>query len=73
VALCIKYDGSLDSGLLDEIGNVFSELFKESQHLDTVFVRDEHERQLAALCAPFFDGSTDAVEPDKTRGPAVPE
>jgi hypothetical protein len=55
VLLCLKVTGMPDASLVDDVGKVFVGLFNRSQHLDIMFIRDDQERELAAVCAPFYD------------------
>jgi hypothetical protein len=61
VALCVAtVDGREDRALVESIADVFARLFGPDEHLDTLFLSPERERQLTAVCRPFFVRTLDA-------------
>jgi hypothetical protein len=69
VLLCLKAFGIPDTGLMDEIGKYFQGLFNRSQHLDIMFLREEQERDVAAVCPPFYDRASCAERRGHLAGP----
>jgi hypothetical protein len=54
VTLAIKSSLGEDQSLVRKLMNVFSEMFNSREHLDMVFIREEQEHQLRAVCTPFY-------------------
>ena len=57
VCLCIESDAGEDPALVKAIGREFASFFRTDEHLDTLFIRDEHEAELKLVCAPFYVGA----------------
>jgi hypothetical protein len=54
VALCLRSGNPDRDKMASEVGSVFSRLFNTKEHLDILFIDDEQELQLRAVCRPFF-------------------
>jgi hypothetical protein len=55
VALCVVTpDGRQDPEVLNAVARIFGDLFSTKEHLDTLFLTPARERELAAVCRPFF-------------------
>jgi len=55
VTLCILSTSGPDHSLLAHLGRIFAEMFNEAEHLDMMFMGDDQERQLKAVCRPFYE------------------
>ena len=55
VALCLKLKWKEKPYFKSDIGIIFSELFKQDQHLDVLVINAEQDDQLSKVCNPFFD------------------
>lgn len=54
VTLAIKSSRGEDSSLIRKLIEIFSEMFSSHEHLDMIFIREDQERQLRDVCAPFY-------------------
>ncbi len=54
VCLCICFQGEHKHEIVSSVGQVFSNLFSVREHLDTIFLNDLQENELAVVCKPFF-------------------
>ena len=54
VTLAIKSSCGEDPALIRKLMSIFSEMFSSHEHLDVIFVRQDQERQLRDVCAPFY-------------------
>ncbi len=54
VCLCICFQGEHKHEIKSSVGQVFSSLFSVREHLDTIFLNDFQENELAVVCKPFF-------------------
>ena len=54
--------GGEEPGLLPGINTAFASIFGSHEHLDILFVREDQERDVRAVCAPFYSASV-GVEP----------
>ena len=54
VTLAIKSSGGEDLSLVRKLQGVFSAMFNSQEHLDMMFIREDQERQLREVCAPFY-------------------
>ena len=52
VALCVR--GVEDLGLVQAVADHFAKLFGRTVHLDTLFLSDAQEQELARVCNPFY-------------------
>ncbi len=56
VALCLNVVPETDEPLLAKaVSRIFSSMFGTGQHLDIIFLSEEQEGQLMAVCRPFFE------------------
>ena len=55
VALCVKSSASEDMALVSGVSAIFAEMFGIHEHLDVLFVREDQEQQLRAVCTPFYE------------------
>jgi SseB protein C-terminal domain len=55
VALCVKSSAGEDMALVSDVFAIFAEMFGIHEHLDVLFVRDDQEQQLRAVCTPFYE------------------
>lgn len=61
VALCVKSSIGEDTALVSAVSAVFGEMFNTHEHLDILFIRDDQEQQLRAVCRPFYERSSSSV------------
>jgi hypothetical protein len=55
VALCLRtVGGNEDITLVSSVGVVFESIFGAHCHMDIVFLSEDQERELKAVCRPFF-------------------
>jgi SseB protein C-terminal domain len=54
VTLAIKSSGGEDLSLVRKLQGVFSAMFNSHEHLDVMFIREDQQRQLREVCAPFY-------------------
>ena len=54
VALCLRTLSKTDGTLVERIGSIFASIFSAEEHLDIIFLVNEQESQLLAVCRPFF-------------------
>lgn len=54
VALCIRSSRPHDERLVSQVGLRFSVLFNNLTHMDILFLSREQEREVAAVCDPFY-------------------
>jgi len=54
VALCIKKISGNDEQLVEKIEELFAMQFKETEHLDIMFINDRREAALKSTCRPFY-------------------
>jgi hypothetical protein len=54
VALCLRHAGGGDPALVDELGDCFRSMFAGSESLDIMFVPEDREDELRAVCRPFY-------------------
>lgn len=54
VTLAIRHFGGADPSLIPKLATIFSSMFGSHAHLDMMFIREDQERQLQAVCAPFY-------------------
>jgi hypothetical protein len=50
--------GGEERTLLPGINTAFASIFGSHEHLDILFVREEQEREIGAVCAPFYSASS---------------
>lgn len=55
VALCLRASSSPDKALVEEIGGVFASIFSAKEHLDVLFLSDQHEKRMLRVCPPFYE------------------
>lgn len=53
IAVCIATSGKPNSTTLDGIASIFRDMFGTHEHLDMLFVNEEQESRLRAVCKPF--------------------
>ena len=54
VVLAIRMRGNPDASLIDPVGTVFASVFNAEEHLDITFLTDDMEKDVQAVCEPFF-------------------
>lgn len=54
VALCVVSSRPDDKSLVMRVGEIFRRLFSRDAGLDIVFLTTEQEKDLAAVCRPFY-------------------
>jgi SseB protein C-terminal domain len=54
VALCLHSTAGPSLAVIENVGKIFGSLFGSREHLDTLFVSDAQENELAQRCRPFF-------------------
>jgi hypothetical protein len=54
VALCLRAQAGSEREVATHIGQIFAGMFGSNQHLDTMFLRDSQEREISAVCKPFY-------------------
>ena len=57
VILGVRTRGQPYSGLIDDVGRIFADVFDAREHLDIVLLNDSDGAELARVCSPFFDRS----------------
>ena len=62
VAVCVQSANAEDEALAGEISGAFRSLFGSHEHLDTIFLQESQEAQLAGVCKPFFASGGGAAE-----------
>jgi hypothetical protein len=55
MALCIRIEKKEDPSLKKEVGQIFTDLFKTNEPLDTMFLREEQAAEITKVCAPFYE------------------
>ena len=55
VGLCIRSSVGIDQGLQKRLAQVFAEIFREEEHLDILFMREDQEAELKKVCRPFYE------------------
>jgi hypothetical protein len=58
VTLAVRRSGGEDPSLIPKLGQIFAEMFSSHEHLDTMFIRDDEERELRMVCAPFYEAAS---------------
>jgi hypothetical protein len=53
VALCLRAD-RLGGNVIGKVGEIFAALFGAHEHLDTLFLDEAQEAELAKCCTPFW-------------------
>lgn len=56
IALCLYLRSTEPPSLRRDVGDIFADLFRTDEHLDTIAIRFEQENDLVKVCDPFFDG-----------------
>ena len=56
VILALRCSCGEDASLIGNLADVFSSMFGAHEHLDIMFIQEDEERQLQAICAPFYRG-----------------
>jgi type III secretion system (T3SS) SseB-like protein len=54
VTLCVVSSTGEDKSLVSQVSDIFGDMFGAHEHLDILFIRDEQEQQLRAVCMPFY-------------------
>jgi hypothetical protein len=54
VTLALRCPSGEDPSLIRRLANTFSSMFGSHEHLDMMFIREDQERQLQAVCKPFY-------------------
>jgi hypothetical protein len=54
VTLAIRCSSGEDPSLISRLANIFSSMFGSHEHLDMMFIREDQERELQAVCKPFY-------------------
>jgi hypothetical protein len=54
VTLCLRHTGGRESVLASGVGEVFSRLFRTSEHLDIIFLNEGQRAEISKVCPPFF-------------------
>jgi hypothetical protein len=54
VALCVVSSSGEDKSLVSSVSGIFADMFGTHEHLDVLFIRDDQEQQLRAVCRPFY-------------------
>ena len=54
VSLCVVSSNGADESLVSDVSEIFRNMFGPHEHLDIVFVGDDQEQQLRAVCMPFY-------------------
>jgi len=57
VALCLRNMSGLDKKLVETVGAEFAAIFNAREHLDIIFLTDEQEATLVAVCKQFLGRS----------------
>ena len=57
VTLAIRHSGGEDPNLIPKLATIFSSMFSSHEHLDMMFLREDQEQQLRAVCAPFYQAT----------------
>ena len=52
--LAIRNRGGGDRSLISKLANAFADMFGSHEHLDMMFIREDQERELQAVCTPFY-------------------
>ena len=55
VGLCIRSTSGIDQSLQKRLGQIFTETFNSKEHLDILFIRDDHEQELKRVCRAFYE------------------
>lgn len=55
VVLGLRTKAGPDMGVVENVGATFAHIFNTKEHLDTVFLTDDQEAQLAKVCPAFFE------------------
>jgi hypothetical protein len=55
VALCIRSTAGVDQPLQKRLAQLFTDMFRRDQYLDTLFIRDDQEQELKKVCRPFYE------------------
>jgi SseB protein C-terminal domain len=61
VALCLKSSVGEDVALASGVSAIFAEMFGIHEHLDVLFVRDDQEEKLRAVCTAFYERPSSLV------------
>ena len=54
VTLAIRCSLGEDPSLIPKLANIFTCMFGSHEHLDMMFIREDQEQQLRAVCGPFY-------------------
>ena len=57
VALCILSKRPDDQSIVTRVGDIFRRLFSKDAALDILFVTEQQDADLAAVCRPFYSGT----------------
>ena len=52
VALCLS--ASANESVVEQISQLFANMFNQESSLDIIFIDDEQEQRLAKICPPFY-------------------
>ena len=55
VALCLKVYRDVDDALLCALSQVFTRMFKPSEHFDMLVIDDDQEASVSKVCHAFFN------------------
>lgn len=55
VGLCIRSSVGVDKRLGKRLGQIFTEMFRRDEHLDTLFMGEDQEAELKKVCAAFYE------------------
>lgn len=58
VTLCLRAKAASDKGVVERVGEIFASMFGRHEHLDTMFISDVQEGELAKCCRPFFKAAS---------------
>jgi len=59
VTLAIRHRDGKDRSLISKLASVFADIFGSHEHLDMMFIREDEERELQAVCVPFYRAKVD--------------
>ena len=54
VALCLRAAGGVDGELQQQLGKVFTNIFRKDQFLDILFIHEAQENELRKVCRAFY-------------------
>jgi len=55
VVLAVRMKSAPDKAIVPKVGVVFASIFNPPEHLDTMFLTEGQEAELAKVCKPFFE------------------